>query len=301
MISIALTIFSIFADFNPKGELRWWHTRIATTPIAGTNLYTNRTETAEGLKDPATIAALEWYGADLKPYAVSHQRIDYSAVESAVPRSWWRSVSSSYTVFAKESFIDELAHLKGQDPLGFRLALLPGADSDTSRLRRVLELAARNAGWGSPLPARHGRGIACQSGDSVSAQIAEVEVANDGLVRVQRVVAAVDCGMAISPDGVRAMTEGAISFGLTAVLFGQITIKESRVEQSNFHDYRVLRLNEAPVIETYIAPSFEEPSGVGELGAMLIGPAVANAIFDATGIRVRRLPIDSKLLVSTSR
>jgi isoquinoline 1-oxidoreductase beta subunit len=141
-----------------------------------------------------------------------------------------------------------------------------------------------------------GRGIACRSGGSISAQVAEVTVRNDGSVRIMRVVSAVDCGIAINPDGVRAMTEGAINFALTAVLFGEITMKDGRVEQSNFHDYRVMRLNEAPEIEVHIVPSTAEPSGVGELGAMLIGPAVANAIFAATGVRVRRLPIDRKLL-----
>ncbi len=124
---------------------------------------------------------------------------------------------------------------------------------------------------------------------------------NDGSVRILRVVSAVDCGMAINPDGVRAMTEGAINFALTAVLFGEITIENGRVEQSNFHDYRVLRLNEAPEIEVHIVPSIEEPTGVGELGSMLIGPAVANAIFNATGIRVRRLPINRKLLSGSWR
>jgi len=205
-------------------------------------------------------------------------------------------VSSSYTAFAKECFVDELAGLAGRDPLQFRLELLPEKETASLRMRSVLQLAADKAGWGKPLPARCGRGIACRYGGSVSAQIAEVAVDQDGTVRLIRVVSVVDCGIAVNPDGVRAMTEGAINFALTAVLFGEITIHDGRVEQSNFHDYRVLRLNEAPEIEVHIVPSLEEPTGVGELGAMLIGPAVANAIFAATRVRIRRLPINRGLL-----
>src|SRR5262249_23687662 len=155
------------------------------------------------------------------------------------------------------------------------------------RLRAVLQLAAHKADWRKPLPPRHGRGIACRHGGTVSAQIAEVTVEEDGTGRVVRVTTALDCGIAVNPGGLPAMTEGAINFALTAVLTGAITIKEGRVEQSNFHDYRVLRLNEAPHIDVHIVPSSAAPSGVGELGAMLIGPAVANAVFAATGVRVR--------------
>jgi isoquinoline 1-oxidoreductase beta subunit len=284
------------AGFDAKGKLNAWHTRIVTTPIAGTNLYTDQTKSPENLQDPATVAALEWYGADVEPYSIPHHRVDYAPLESVVPRSWWRSVSSSYTAFAKECFVDELAHLTGCDPLQYRLELLWELDAKSQRVSRVLRLAADKAAWGKPLPQGCGRGIACRSGGSASAQVAEVAVENDGSVRIVRVVSAVDCGIAINPDGVRAMTEGAIHFALTAVLFGEISIKDGSVEQSNFHDYRVLRLNEAPEIEVHIVPSVEHPSGVGELGAMLIGPAVANAIFAATGVRVRRLPIDRKLL-----
>jgi isoquinoline 1-oxidoreductase beta subunit len=283
------------AGIDASGKISAWHARIVTTPIAASNLYTDEIESPEKLQDAATLAALEWYGADVKPYAIPNFQVDYAPVDSAVPRSWWRSVSSSYTVFAKECFIDELAGLAGRDPLQFRLELLPEEETASRRMRRVLQIAADKAAWGTPLPARCGRGIACRDGDSVSAQIAEVTVDQDGTVRVTRVVSVVDCGMAVNPDGVRAMTEGAINFALTAVLFGEITIQDGRVEQSNFHDYRVLRLNEAPEIEVHIVPSLEEPAGVGELGAMLIGPAVANAAFAAAGVRIRRLPINRKL------
>jgi isoquinoline 1-oxidoreductase beta subunit len=284
------------AGFDDQGKLVAWSTRVVTTPISGFNLYTGFAESPETLTDPATVAALEWYGADIAPYSIPNFRLDYGPADSVVPRSWWRSVSSSYTPFAKECFIDELAHASGRDPLQIRMDLLPSTLPEAARLRTVLELAAKNADWGKPLPKGRGRGIACRVGGSYSAQVAEVSVDDAGAVQVHRVVSAVDCGIAVNPDGVRAMTEGAINFALTAVLTGEITIKDGAVEQSNFHDYQVLRINQAPEIEVHIVPSTEDPSGVGELGAMLLPPAVANAVFAATGVRVRRLPIDPRLL-----
>jgi isoquinoline 1-oxidoreductase subunit beta len=284
------------AAVDDQGRVVAWSTRIVTTPIAGSNLYTGYTESPETLRDPATIAGLEWYGADVLPYAIPHVRIEYTAAESKVPRSWWRSVSSSYTPFAKECFVDELAQASGRDPLEFRMALLTDASEDTNRLRAVLAFAAERANWGQPLPPRRGRGIACRTGGTCSAQVAEVSVADDGTVEVHRVVSAVDCGIAVNPDGVRAQTEGAINFALTAVLTGEITIKDGGVQQSNFHDYRVLRINQAPDIDVHIIPSLADPNGVGELGVMLVPPAVVNAVFAATGVRVRRLPIDPHLL-----
>ncbi len=285
--------------FDDRGKLVAWSTRVVTTPISGSNLYTGYTESPEALRDPETVAALEWYGGEVAPYSVPHFRLDYAPAESVVPRSWWRSVSSSFTPFAKESFVDELAHAKGRDPLQFRLDLLTGGSPDCVRLRTVLELAARHAGWGKSLPKGRGLGIACRSGDTCCAQAAEVVVGPGGDVRVVRMVSAVDCGLAINPDGVRAQIEGGTNFSLTAVLSGAITIKNGAVEQSNFHDYRVLRLAESPEIEVHIVPSVEEPSGVGELGVMLVPPAVANAVFAATGVRVRRLPIDPSALRQT--
>lgn len=284
------------AALDPQGKPVAWSTRVVTTPIAETNVYTGYDESLQALKDPAIVASLESYGADVAPYTISNFRLDYAPVMSPVPRSWWRSVSSSYTPFAKESFIDELAHFLGRDPLQFRLDLLAGNPPDAARVRNVLQIAAKAARWGEPLPPRHGRGIASLEGDTCNAQVAEVSVEDDGTVHVLRVTSAVDCGLAVNPDGVRAMTEGGINFALTAVLTGQITVKNSAVEQSNFHDYQVLRINESPEIDVHFARSLEPPSGVGELGAMLVAPAVANAIFAATGVRIRRLPINAALL-----
>lgn len=291
---------SLTARLDEDGAIEAWSTRIVTTPIVRTNVYTGMKDSPEALEDPKTVAALEWFGADAAPYAVPNIRVEYLPVDSDVPRSWWRSVSSSYTLFAKECFVDELAHAAGRDPLEYRMRLVRDTSANAVRLGTVLQAVAEHADWGAPLPVRRGRGIACLAGDTCSAQVAEVSVDANGIVRVDRVVAVIDCGLAVNPDGVRAMTEGAINFALTAVLMSEITIKDGAVEQSNFHDYRVLRLDQAPEVEVHIVPSDREPSGVGELGVMLIGPAVANAVFAATGVRVHRLPIDSRLLRRSS-
>lgn len=292
---------------NSNGNPVAWLHRIVSTPIRAVF------DSPESLKDPSHVAAQEWGGADVLPYTVPNFRLDYAPVHSAVPRAWWRSVENSFTAFAKECFVDELAHAAGRDPYEFRLDLLQGdhkpqataklaSAPSAQKFKAVLQLAAEKSGWGKRLPAGSGRGIACQySFGSYIAHVAEVSVEKGGTVHVNRVVSAVDCGIAVNPDGVRAMTEGAINFALTPVLSGEITIKDAAVEQSNFDDYQVLRMIDAPETEVYIVPSNEDPQGMGEPGVPPLAPAVANAVFAATGVRLRRLPIDSNLLKQEER
>jgi isoquinoline 1-oxidoreductase beta subunit len=243
-------------------------------------------------KDGFDFDAVE--GAAEPPYAVPNIHVDYVRVEPpGIPTAFWRGVGPTHNVFVVESFIDELAAAAKQDPLAYRKALL----GHNPRALGVLSLAAEKAGWGQPLPARRGRGVSVQFAfGSYLSQVADVEVASDGSVKIHRIVCAVDCGIAINPDTVAAQVEGGALFGLTAALYGSITLKNGRVEQSNFHDYRPLRINEAPVIETYLVKSAEPPGGLGEAATAAVSPAVTNAIFAATGRRIRTLPIDPQQL-----
>jgi isoquinoline 1-oxidoreductase subunit beta len=227
-------------------------------------------------------------------YALPNFHVEYVRVEPpGIPTAFWRSVGPSHNVFVTESFMDELAAAAKQDPVAYRLALL----DKTPRAKAVLELAAEKAGWGQPLPERVGRGVSLQFVfASYMAHVAEVEVARDGAVRVRRVVCAVDCGTVVNPDTVRAQIASAIVFGTTAALHGEITLKDGRVEQSNFDTYPMLRMNEAPAVEVHIVQDFEPPGGMGEAGTSAIVPAIANAIFAATGKRLRKLPVDTSAL-----
>ncbi len=222
------------------------------------------------------------------PYAVPNVHVDYVLTDTGIPVGFWRSVNNSFNAFAVESFIDECAAAAKADPFEYRRGLLTNAP----RHRGVLELAAAKAGWGPPAPAGRARGIAVfKSFESFVAQVAEVSVSPAGEVRVHRVVCAVDCGQYVNPDTIEAQMQGAIVFGLTAALKGAITIDKGRVQQSNFNDYEMLHLAEMPVVEVYIVPSTEAPGGIGEPGTPPIAPAVCNAIFAATGKRIRKLPI----------
>jgi isoquinoline 1-oxidoreductase beta subunit len=227
-------------------------------------------------------------------YDLPNLRVEYVRVEPpGIPTAFWRSVGPSHNVFVTESFIDELAATAKQDPVAYRRSLI----GKTPRAKAVLELAAEKAGWGKPLPKGSGRGVSIQSVfGTFMAQVAEVEVAKDGAIRVTRVVCAVDCGMVVNPDTVRAQVQSAVVFGITAALWGEITLKDGRVEQGNFGDYRVLRIDEAPAIEVHIVRSQESPGGLGEPGTSAIVPAVTNAIFAATGKRIRKLPVATAML-----
>jgi isoquinoline 1-oxidoreductase subunit beta len=242
----------------------------------------------DGLDPDSTEGAIDLV------YDLPNFHVEYVRVEpQGIPTAFWRSVGPSHNVFVTESFIDELAAAAKQDPVAYRRALL----DKSPRAKAVLDLAAEKAGWGQSLPKGSGRGVSLQSVfGSYLAQVAEVEVSKDGEVRVRRVVCAVDCGTAVNPDTVQAQIQSGIIFGATAALYGEITLKNGRVEQANFDTYPMLRMSEAPAIEVHIAKSAEPPGGMGETGTSAIVPAIANAIFAATGKRLRKMPVDPNLL-----
>lgn len=233
-------------------------------------------------------------GAVDMPYAIPNLRIEYLRVEpKAVRTGFWRGVGCNNNVFAIESFMDELAAKAGKDPIAFRLAML----GQSPRMKAALELVAARSGWGQPTGPRVGRGVCAQSVfHSFIATVVEAEVDPQGEVRVARVTCVVDTGIAVNPDTVVAQLEGGIVFGLGAALHGDISLKNGRIEQSNFHDYRVLRINEIPKIDVHVVRSGEAPGGIGETGTAAAPPALRNAIFAATGVPLRRLPIDRKAL-----
>ena len=273
------------AGLDAKGMPVAWHHRFAGSSVLARWLppaFNN------GL-DPDTID-----GATDLVYALPNMRVEYLRVEPpGIATAFWRSVGPSHNVFVVESFMDELAAAAKQDAVAYRRALL----DKSPRAKAVLDLAAEKAGWGERLPARAGRGISLQFAfGSYMAQVAEVEVSNSGAVRVRRVVCAVDCGTVVNPDTVRAQAEGAIVFGTTAALYGRITLKNGRVEQANFDTYQMLRMNETPTIDVHIVKNSEPPGGMGEPGTSAIVPAVANAVFAATGVRLRQMPIDTAAL-----
>ncbi|MGA8145385.1 MAG: molybdopterin cofactor-binding domain-containing protein [Candidatus Acidiferrales bacterium] len=278
----------IAAALDDQARVTAWRHRVSSTPIA---TYWN----PKRKPDESEIGS----GAHL-PYAIDNFQVEYSPATSAVPRAWWRSVEQASSAFAVESFIDELAAAAKVDPLAFRLRAMrrgnePAAKEnvpDVQRFKAVLTLAAEKAGWDRPAPAGRSRGIAAFfSFDSYLAEVAEVSIAPGGKLRVHRVTCAVDCGRVVDPNGVKAQVESAVVYALSATLMGEITIAGGKVEQSNFDTYPVLRMREMPEVEVHIVPSTKPPTGIGEPGVPPLAPAVTNAIFAATGKRIRRLPI----------
>jgi isoquinoline 1-oxidoreductase beta subunit len=268
---------------DAQGKIVGWnHAIVGPSIVAGTAFE------AMMVKDGADPTSTE--GVADSPYDIPNLNVMLHTVDAGVPVLWWRSVGHSHTAFVMETMIDELAVAAGQDPVAFRRSLL----GKHPNVARTLDLAASKAGWGSPLPRGRARGVAVhESFGSICAQVAEVSL-NGNDIRVHKVTAAFDCGLVVNPLTVEAQVQSAIAFGLSAALFGEITLKDGRVEQSNFNDYRVLRMNEMPLVEVHLVPGGEKPTGVGEPGTPPVAPAVANALFALTGKRARALPLASQ-------
>ncbi|MBS1151094.1 MAG: aerobic-type carbon monoxide dehydrogenase, large subunit CoxL/CutL-like protein, partial [Myxococcaceae bacterium] len=298
-----MAVNAIRGGVSADGKITAWHHRTATQSIMATvakvlappalpdalppGLKTWIGARAGGLYAGPVVDKTSIEGAHDVPYELPNLAVDYVRMDSGVPVGFWRSVGHSHQAFVVESFVDELAHAAGKDPFEFRRGLLAKRD----RHRGVLELAAKKAGWGAPLPLGVFRGIAQHfSFGSYAAAVAEVAVA-DGAIQVLRLVMAIDCGLAINPEIVKAQLESSAIYGLSAALRHEITLQRGRVTQTNFHDFPLIRINEAPKIEAHLVPSEVDPTGAGEPGVPVIAPAVANAIFAATGKRLRSLPL----------
>jgi isoquinoline 1-oxidoreductase beta subunit len=264
--------------------------------IAGQSILAGSPFEAAMVKNGIDSTSVE--GVADSPYLkeIPNHRVGLHSPKRPIPVLWWRSVGHSHAGFVMESMIDELAHAAGKDPLEYRRQLL----KNHPRHLGALNLAAEKAGWGTPLAKGHARGIAVhESFGSFVAQVADVSLAEDRTIRVHNVVCAVDCGIAVNPETIRAQMESGVAFGLSAALHSRLTFKEGRVQESNFNDYKVLRLNEMPQVQVHIVPSTEKAGGIGETGVPPIAPAVANAVFALTGQRLRELPL--QLPVSPSK
>jgi isoquinoline 1-oxidoreductase subunit beta len=271
-------VHAMKAGLDKDGNLIAWHNHLVGQSIVVGTPFANPSGADE--------SSLE--GSSDMPYAVPNVKVDLTTMDTAVPVLWWRAVGSTHTAYAVETFMDEVAEAAGKDPVEFRLSML----KDKPRHAAVLKLAAEKAGWGSAAPEGRFRGIAvAESFKSVVAQVAEISM-KDGQIKVEKVVCAVDCGVAVMPDQVRSQIEGGIGFGLGAILKSKMTLEGGKVVEGNFDGYEVLNMSEMPVVEVHIVPSDAYPTGVGEPGVPPIGPAVANAYYRATKKRIRTLPFN---------
>ncbi|MCM2474339.1 xanthine dehydrogenase family protein molybdopterin-binding subunit [Rhizobium sp. CG5] len=277
-------VHTLKAGIDGDGKLVAWQNHVVGQSIMAKTMFDGMVKNGV---DPTSVE-----GANNLPYAIANQTVGLTTTDVGVPVLWWRSVGSTHTAFAAEVFMDEVAEAAGKDPVEFRLSMLePG-----SRHAVVLKLAAEKAEWTKPLAEGRFRGVAvAESFGTVVAQIAEVSTDGKGGIKVERVVAAVDCGLAVNPDQVRAQVEGGIGFGLGAILGEEITLTDGQVDQSNFDAYTPLRIDAMPVVEVHILASANAPSGIGEPGVPPIGPAVANAIYKALGKRIRVMPFAKTL------
>jgi isoquinoline 1-oxidoreductase beta subunit len=277
--------YNVFrATLDSNGMPNAWSTR-----VVGPGILIQKGRAPAGTTiDPAAVEAVR-----NMPYDIPNLRIEWVNKDYGMPLGFWRSVGPSQNGFIIESFIDELAHAAKRDPVEYRVALL----GKSKRHKDVLELVAKKANWGAKPPAGRARGVGVVfSYGSYAATVAEVSVARDGTPRVHKLITGIDAGMAVNPDQVKAQMEGGAVYALTAVYYGAITLDKGRVQQSNFHDYKMLRIDEMPVVEVHILDSGEAAGGLGEPGVPSVAPAVTNAIFALTGKRIRTLPIDRSLL-----
>ncbi len=277
-------LHSLRAGIDDSGKLVAWSDHIVGQSIMSKTAWEGMVKNGV---DPTSVE-----GANNLPYAIPNQTVGLTTTEVGVPVLWWRSVGSTHTAFAAEAFLDEVAEAAGRDPIEFRLSML----EPESRHATVLKLAAEKADWQKPLPEGRFRGVAiAESFGSVVAEIAEVSTDGNGQIKVERVIAAVDCGLAINPDQVRAQVEGGIGFGLSAILGEEISLTDGKVDQGNFDLYTPLRIDAMPTVEVHIVASANPPSGIGEPGVPPIGPAVANATYKALGKRIRVMPFAKSL------
>jgi isoquinoline 1-oxidoreductase beta subunit len=281
-----LNYHTLQAGLDAQGNISAWrHTIVGQSILTGTAF--------ESMLVKNGIDGTSVEGAANLPYAIPNLAVDLHTPKLGVPVQWWRSVGSTHTAFSTECFLDELARAAGKDPFQMRRALL----GKHPRHKAVLELAAQKAGWGKPMDKNRARGIAVhESFNTFVSQVVEISRQKDGL-RIERVVCAVDCGVAVNPNIIAMQMESGIGYGLSAAFSGAITLKDGIIEQSNFHDYPVVRMNQMPRIETHIVASGEKPSGVGEPATPVIAPALANAILALDGKPMRALPLSAQGVV----